>query len=1096
MRIAMQLLLLVLLTAATARADVASATKACLPATPCTTNEANATFTVATAQVVRWQANRTGGPTEGHEFWLGSSTSSPTIQLTNAAGPSVGTQFLNAGTYAIAIRFFNMGPGSYSVEYNLGAQVQLTPPTTTLASRVVGTGVGSGTAMTVRVPSSSDLPVRVTSISSSDAAHFPLSSLPSLPVNISPGTTRTFQVQFNPGATAGTFSSTLTINGQSVPPGFTFASAPATVTATANAAVPNITCAAGNCAGAGIAGTADGDVGASTTFNVAFQSSGTANLVVSSVTLVQETAGPSVFTILSGGGAGTIIPPNSRPVSIRFAPPPGEQTFCARLDIASNDPDTPVKRCYFQARAHHPVPRMTIAASTIDYGEVEIGFSFHRAIVVRNTGDAPLTISLAQLCEAPGATCAADLSHFAPDSLGGPFTIAALGEQLVEQIYTPTAVGTHTIQVRITGNDPTNPQQDVTLTGRGRLPIPIDSVLVLDRSLSMEDAAGPARKIDALRRAADLYVHLLRRGAAAATSDAIGIVRYNHTNEQYLALGSLELAGGHFAAAETALDPPSVTDPSRLGPAGTTGIGGAMQRGASMLLPPSPGGARKHVMVVLTDGIENVQPWARDVIGPVGSADPGLRVYSIGLGTQIEPDVLAQMTNVTNGRFLATADLAGVHRYELETFYFKIFSNATGMSLVVDPTIPVSINGAAPIVVGTARLVSSDRSVTFLLLDEPELRALYMLELVDPGGNVIDVGSSVAGVPVHIARRENYALYHVELPSVSMASAYTGDWIVRLTPRAVPLTITHRGNDFIAPEKGLVPIGFGVAVGSDYRMDTAAVPSNSLPGATITLTTQFTDRGAPSKGQGVVANVTPPGAPEIAGVPLFDDGTHGDVAANDSTWTTTFANTSTPGVYGFLFRGVGVNDRGELVPREDSRFVPLVVPSVPGNGGNSDDDGGQPTDDDPTGGGTSRRVWWSFHLGHDFPLGELSDSHEPAASLTLDAERPLSTAYSAYAMLGHHYFHAKFGSDLTVSNLSFNLRRYFGGGTWPRFVQAGPGIYSTGGNTSAGANLGVGILFPVKPNLGLDLGANLHGLHSRHTTSVFLDLTMGVRFRF
>src|SRR5207244_11702726 len=116
--------------------------------------------------------------------------------------------------------------------------------------------------------------------------------------------------------------------------------------------------------------------------------------------------------------------------------------------------------------------------------------------------------------------------------------------------------------------------------------------------------------------------------------------------------------------------------------------------------------------------------------------DPDLKIYSIGLGSSIQPTVLQQITNITNGYLQAADDLSGVSRFQLEAFYFKIFSNATGMSIVVDPTIPVTVSGPGTITVGRATIVSSDRTATFLVLDEPSLRPFYDLELVDPSGPV------------------------------------------------------------------------------------------------------------------------------------------------------------------------------------------------------------------------------------------------------------------------------------------------------------------------------------------------------------------------
>jgi len=1071
-------------------ADTVSASKDCIP-TPCTAVVGGLISIGPLGQNVSWSASYSGMPPQGDKFYLSTGPGGNTDDVLvkdHLLSNDGGTFFLSAGNYSIAVRTAFMGPGSYSITFNQTASVSCLPPLSHPFGSLVA-GSAATVPHTFTIHSSGDLPVSIGSITSSDA-HFEITSPPTgqqVPPN------RTFGVRFNPGPTpGGPFTGIITISGTSVPPGTSVASTTVTVTGTTLPNVPNITCSGASCGSAVNLGSADGDIGEVRTFTLSFRNMGTAPLNITSIALVNDSPG-SPFSIVPPSTA-PVPPGGTRNVQVTFAPAPGEALYCGNLVIQSNDPDEPVKNCFFSARGHHPVPHMVIASDTIDYREVELVFSYHRAIQVTNTGDAPLHINVTHLCDTD-PTCNADLPNFAPHALGGPFTVAPNGgEQLIEQIFTPQSAGTHTIRIRVAGDDATNPSRNVTLTGVGRLPIPIDSVLVVDRSGSMDESAGPRRKIDALRTAADLFVHLLRIGPDAASSDAVGIVKYNASSSVYLPFGTMDAA--HIAAAEGALDAASVTDTTRLGPDGHTGIGGGMQSGAALLVPPND--TRKHVMIVLTDGVEDRDPRVATVLGPVHTNDPGLKIYSVGLGSDIAPDILQQITNVTNGRFLATSDLTGIHRYELETFYFKIFSNATGMSIVVDPTTPVTVAGSDPIIIGTATLVSSDRYATFLVLDEPELRDFYKLELIDPLGHTIDVGSSVAGVAVHISRRNNYSLYRVEFPNISSSPQYAGEWTLRLSPNgkwSPERTRQLNTKDVINPFAGIVPVGFGVAVGSDYKMTTSATSSTTLPGALVELTASFTDRGWPSAGKSVTVDATAPDRTETNGIVLFDDGTHGDAVANDSTWTARFASTATAGVYQFLFRGIGQNERGELVPREESRWIPLVEPTKP-----KGPDCGNPADPGSGNdghGGKSRVVWLSLHLGDNFPLGSMRKSVDSGLSLTVDAEVTLTNALSAYVMVGNHFFDEKpGGANLEIVNLSLNLRRYFGGGTWPLFVQIGPGLYrASGSSTDPGANLGIGWLFPLHPKFGVEIGANLHSIFNGGGRRTFVDATLGVRFR-
>jgi von Willebrand factor type A domain-containing protein/flagellar hook protein FlgE len=142
-----------------------------------------------------------------------------------------------------------------------------------------------------------------------------------------------------------------------------------------------------------------------------------------------------------------------------------------------------------------------------------------------------------------------------------------------------------------------------------------------------------------------------------------------------------------------------------------------------------------------------------------------------------------------------------------------------------------------------------------------------------------------------------------------------------------------------------------------------------------------------------------------------------------------------------------------------------------------------------------RNLWYSLHLGHNFPIGKLNRAYDPAASITVDLEYLFRERWALYFMLGHHYFHGTTVPDLAMTNLSFNFRSYFAG-TWPRYLQIGPGLYhDNSGSTDIGANLGAGILFPLHPKFGVEAGADLHGV-DRTGWVWFIDAKLGIRFRF
>lgn len=579
-----------------------------------------------------------------------------------------------------------------------------------------------------------------------------------------------------------------------------------------------------------------------------------------------------------------------------------------------------------------PRPIMRISETTLDYGEVEIGFSFSKGLVIHNDGNDTLEVSVTEGSN-PGDFD--DEPQWTEVNLQTTTMDIDAGDPpvILRQTYTPTDFNNHSIYMTVTSNDSSNPSERITLTGTGVEPTPIDSVLVLDRSGSMDESAGDRRKIEAMRDATSLYADLLRPNAAmGGTVDKLGFVKYNDGNSEYMPFESIDAAKRNEI--DTKLSDTALTQASNLKPQGGTGIGGAMQTAASILLP-SPE-SRRQVMVVLTDGHETETPYINSVIDPIQTDNPDLMMFSIGLGDDIEPDKLQNISNIGDGYHQVAGSLSNENLFDLETFYFKIFAEAADMDLVVDPTHAETIISPNPIIVDTAGIISSDRSATFLVLDDPVLRQFYDLDFLTPTSDVIVPGVTVGGIGIQQSSRHNYKLFRIIFPSVEQAATYVGDWSLRLTPngRWDPKVVRKllkeseiNYSGWLNPFQGTVPIGFAAAVTSDYRLNVTVNASSFVPGADVKLTANLTDRLWPAPNGSVTVKVTDPNDVTYS-VALYDDGSHGDAVATDATWTNTFSQTSASGSYKFLFRSAGHNERGELGAREASRYLTLEHPDV------------------------------------------------------------------------------------------------------------------------------------------------------------------------
>jgi hypothetical protein len=858
------------------------------------------------------------------------------ISTSLASGYNTGEFLLNPGKYFIAINTANMGPGTYTIEYNRAADCNVSPTSWDFGDHNAGASATSKT-FTISL-AGDDLDVTIGSISGTDNTHFVVSGGTGTTLRETGPTSTSFSVEFVPGSTAGVFASTITI--VTTNPDVTVPDKTITVTGETVALTPNIDCVSSS------EYALDWFTNTSGTFTESFQNEGNAPLNISSITLGANPSG--VFALNGTPSTAPLSPGSSRPVSIRFTPPDGEATYNGSIVIVSDSPGETTKECTFTARAHHPEPRMEVSAVpdgglTADYHDVEIGFTYTKGIRVRNAGDAPLTLTLNLVDGADP-----DLPQWSEIDEPNNVTIGAGNEQTFLQRFTPLVAGTYTIAIEAlgTGGSGTYSRTEtVTLTGAGISPIPIDNVLVLDRSGSMAESAGPRTKIEALQKAASLYYELLRADPGDGSGDQIGMVKYTTTASLYLSPIQMKNAANEPGVFDL-LSEAAIADPARLAPATTTCIGCGMELGASLLLG-SPD-TRKQVMVVMTDGIQNEAPRVSDVLGPIETANPDLLIYSLGLGDHLELTTLQQITNVGNGFHQVTEDLLGTNHFALEEFYFKIWANASGADLIVDPTEAVDISVGVPVEVNRARIVSSDRYAVFVVLDDPTLSPYYHLEFVDPHGTVLDPTTSVGGIPIQIQRRPGHAVYKIVFPDISQASSYVGDWALRLSPTGKwrrgerPKTHTadldvgyYAPGEWIHPYEGVVPIGFAAAVKSDYNMQVSATASSYEPGANVLLSAVLSDRGWPSTGGRVEIAATRPDGSSSNFV-LYDDGTHSDANAADGCYTNVYNSTSLDGSYRFFFDGKGVNERGELVPRQATRYLSLQAP-VPDGGGRPGD---------------------------------------------------------------------------------------------------------------------------------------------------------------
>ncbi|MCP4582268.1 MAG: VWA domain-containing protein [candidate division Zixibacteria bacterium] len=644
------------------------------------------------------------------------------------------------------------------------------------------------------------------------------------------------------------------------------------------------------------------------------------------VTLTITDDAGGVFSLPSGGNIGNVNGPGSGSRLVRaVVSAETNYTGTLRADATYTGGGSDVAFVELQARGHHPVPILRLITTEIDYGEVEIDYEFRQAVFVANDGDAALEFDIGLQDPADP-----DISEFTLDL--GHKTIPPYETRYYEMTFHPTSVGSKELFLVLdnTNEEPVSTTHNVRLVGSGTEPIPLSTMLVIDRSGSMSAAAGDAVKIEAARDAGVLYTEIIEDAW-----DHFGLTKFNESTSTPVTLDAIS---SNRANAQTILA--DIGSGGELYPDGGTGIGGAMEEGSYQFASSPAGNAQ--AMIVLTDGKENEEPWIANALPGIRTAYPDLKIFCVGIGDPIETcsgcldgveaSKLQAIADDTDALFRVISTLSGEHRYDLEAFYFKAFAKATGRQLALDPMYFLALTTSLQFI-AEVNIVECDRDAYFLVVSDlfkiPDLHSKLYLE--DPTGQIIEAGSSVGGISVHVKTFNNCKLIKVKFPPRAMSHHYAGYWRLFLQPISkedIPRLDKYLGN--LPSYGGNVALAFMASVGSDYRLEADLTSGEVLVGEPVHIMAKTTEAWWPIPGATVTAKVTRPNG-SVSTVGLFDDGMHGDGSADDAVFGVDYVNTSLKGYYDFFIRSVGVTERGESVTREITlgKYIGKKLPDKP-----------------------------------------------------------------------------------------------------------------------------------------------------------------------
>ena len=176
-----------------------------------------------------------------------------------------------------------------------------------------------------------------------------------------------------------------------------------------------------------------------------------------------------------------------------------------------------------------------------------------------------------------------------------------------------------------------------------------------------------------------------------------------------------------------------------------------MQLGRSQLA----GASGRKVMVVFTDGLENMPPTIASEQPQVLAA--GIESYAIGLGQpqNISVAALSQLAVSSGGRFFHTDDTL-----ILRKDFVEVLVDAFRQNMAVDPVIVLSSGQRAEVPV---LITDCERRISFVA-NWGNLSSDIELEIVSPGGTVYTLASPSTNQLVRFGAQPGYQFLQVAFP--------------------------------------------------------------------------------------------------------------------------------------------------------------------------------------------------------------------------------------------------------------------------------------------------------------------------------------------
>ena len=420
----------------------------------------------------------------------------------------------------------------------------------------------------------------------------------------------------------------------------------------------------------------------------------------------------------------------------------------------------------------------------------------------------------------------------------------------------------------------------------------LDVILDIDCSGSM--GYNYSGYIGAARNAASMFISFMGAG------DMVGVIRFREYASIDYPLAEIDSTGEQIQQAQAAINQIEADGYTSIG----AGIGLAQEQLTSRGRPDS-----KQVIILLSDGYENRAPWVADVMRVIPARTT---IYTIALGPESDQGLLQDIANETGGQyFFAPSGL------ELQALYNQIAANVTGREMVMSSNKTISQGEEKEESVYISHLSAAVFSLFWG-------GSTADLTLKSPSGTIITPEMAASNAFITYRSGPTFRSYEISSPAF-------GNWTMQIKGTEVP----PGGEEYIAQVVGTSDLTLDAYFGQEQYSSgepmtlLAVLARNNQPISTAIVMAEVRKPWLGTSSAMQVNGDTIPTSSSVASevneetIKLYDDGNHGDGAANDGLFGATYTPT-TSGTYIFTFKTVGVVDLINRFTRTAQRaiFIP------------------------------------------------------------------------------------------------------------------------------------------------------------------------------